>query len=150
MSGAATGGLLAARAGMKSAASSAVMGGIILAAIEGLNIAVQRVIVPYFENQAQQSNQIVDLLEPPIDIYASKPLYSLPPASPSYDNYNSLSSSSTSSSTSPSGSGSISKGFDIDSISQYDTSNDWKGDNSANSSDGSSNSKDSKPWWKPF
>lgn len=40
MSGAATGGILAARAGMKAAGKSALVGGVILAAIEGLNIVV--------------------------------------------------------------------------------------------------------------
>ncbi len=40
MSGAATGGILAARAGMKAAGKSALAGGVILAAIEGLNIVV--------------------------------------------------------------------------------------------------------------
>lgn len=40
MSGAATGGILAARAGMKAAGKSALVGGVILAAIEGLNILV--------------------------------------------------------------------------------------------------------------
>jgi hypothetical protein len=39
-SGAATGGILAARAGLKAAGRSAVVGGVILAAIEGLNIVV--------------------------------------------------------------------------------------------------------------
>jgi import inner membrane translocase subunit TIM17 len=40
MSGAATGGVLAARAGIKAAGRSALAGGVILAAIEGLNIMV--------------------------------------------------------------------------------------------------------------
>lgn len=40
MSGAATGGILAARAGLKAAGKSALVGGVILAAIEGLNILV--------------------------------------------------------------------------------------------------------------
>jgi hypothetical protein len=40
ISGAATGGILAARAGAKAAGKSALVGGVILAAIEGLNILV--------------------------------------------------------------------------------------------------------------
>ena len=40
MSGAATGGILAARAGLKAAGKSALVGGVILAAIEGLNLLV--------------------------------------------------------------------------------------------------------------
>ena len=40
LSGAATGGILAARAGLKAAGKSALAGGVILAAIEGLNLLV--------------------------------------------------------------------------------------------------------------
>lgn len=53
LSGAATGGLLAARAGPKVAAKNAAVGGVILAAIEGLNIVVSRVVLPFFERRAQ-------------------------------------------------------------------------------------------------
>mmetsp|Transcript_40451 Transcript_40451/g.41266 ORF Transcript_40451/g.41266 Transcript_40451/m.41266 type:complete len:215 (+) Transcript_40451:161-805(+) len=72
LAGAATGGVLAMRAGMKSAAQSALVGGVILAAIEGLNIAVQRVIMPYMERSQQQSNQVIDMLDPPTDILTAK------------------------------------------------------------------------------
>ena len=41
MSGAATGGLLAIRAGPKVAGKNALAGGVILAMIEGLNVAIQ-------------------------------------------------------------------------------------------------------------
>ena len=70
MSGAATGGLLAARAGIKVAAKNAVVGGVILAAIEGLNVMVSRVLMPYLErkNTEQAGGMMpVDRLEPPVD-----------------------------------------------------------------------------------
>lgn len=67
MSGAATGGILAARAGMKAAGKSALVGGVILAAIEGLNIVVMRVIMPAFEKKQAEEGQVVDTLLPPVD-----------------------------------------------------------------------------------
>jgi mitochondrial import inner membrane translocase subunit TIM17 len=70
ISGAATGGLLAARAGPKVAAKNAAFGGIILAAIEGLNVMISRVVVPYFERKSNESSGMisaVDRLEPPVD-----------------------------------------------------------------------------------
>jgi len=69
MSGAATGGLLAARAGAKVAAKNALVGGVILAAIEGLNVVVSRVLVPFMEKQAAQQGGAmpIDRLEPPVD-----------------------------------------------------------------------------------
>ena len=69
MSGAATGGLLAARAGAKVAAKNALVGGVILAAIEGLNVMVSRVLMPYMEKKSQEGGGmvVVDRLEPPVD-----------------------------------------------------------------------------------
>lgn len=67
-SGFMTGGVLAARAGAKAAARNAVIGGVILAAIEGLNIAVSRMLVPMFEkNQQEAQGMVHDALEPPSD-----------------------------------------------------------------------------------
>ena len=51
MSGAATGGLLAARAGLKAAGKNAAVGGVILAAIEGLQIVLARVLGPWMEKR---------------------------------------------------------------------------------------------------
>jgi import inner membrane translocase subunit TIM17 len=65
MSGAATGGLLAARAGAKAAGRSALVGGVILAAIEGMTVFVSRVLMPKFEDDGQE--RIIDKLEPPRD-----------------------------------------------------------------------------------
>lgn len=67
MSGAATGGILAARAGLKAAGKSALVGGVILAAIEGLNLVVMRVIMPQFEKQQLEQGMEIDRLEPPLD-----------------------------------------------------------------------------------
>lgn len=44
MSGALTGGVLAARGGLRVAGQSAVFGGVLLALIEGLNIAITRAV----------------------------------------------------------------------------------------------------------
>lgn len=100
MAGAATGGVLAARAGLKAAGRSAVAGGVILAAIEGLNILVARIIMPRLEKQAQEKGMTIDRLEPPNDPYrprtnkrqplwqqnaAPSPLYSTPTA-PTWEN----------------------------------------------------------------
>jgi hypothetical protein len=68
MSGAATGGLLAIRAGPKAAAQNALVGGIILAAIEGMSIVISRVLVPYFEASQDPNYHIKDTLDPPFDV----------------------------------------------------------------------------------
>lgn len=62
--GALTGGLLSIRSGLKQAGSAALMGGIVLAAIEGLNIFITRSLVPMFE-ESQTGNINRDLLLPP-------------------------------------------------------------------------------------
>lgn len=53
------------RGGLKSAGKNALVGGVLLAAIEGLNIAVTRVLMPMLEKRG--SDQPVDKLEPPND-----------------------------------------------------------------------------------
>jgi len=74
ISGAATGGILAARAGAKAAGKSALAGGVILAAIEGLSVVLTRVILPKMEQQQQdQMGGIkLDRLEPPVDLRRRK------------------------------------------------------------------------------
>lgn len=67
MSGAATGGILAARAGTKAAGKSALVGGLILAAIEGLNLMLMRVIMPSLEKQQAGAGIEIDRLMPPKD-----------------------------------------------------------------------------------
>ena len=71
LSGAATGGVLAARAGVKAFGKNALTGGIALGVIEGLNIVVTRIVMPRWENQQRQveiaSSGGFDYLEPPVD-----------------------------------------------------------------------------------
>ena len=67
LSGAATGGVLAARAGIKAAAKNAAVGGVLLAAIEGLGVVMQRVLMPMMTDNAQAAGRPVDLLSPPDD-----------------------------------------------------------------------------------
>ncbi len=69
LSGTATGGILAARAGIKAAARSGIAGGVILAAIEGLNLVLTRVLMPSMEQQQAQleGGVPVDPLLPPVD-----------------------------------------------------------------------------------
>lgn len=66
-SGAVTGGILAARAGIRAAGRNAIAGGVILAAIEGLGLVLQRVLMPMLEKQQTQADMPQDLLEPPVD-----------------------------------------------------------------------------------
>lgn len=63
LSGAATGGVLAARAGPKAMASSALFGGIILAVIEGFGIALTKYSNPSAEEMGLMSAQ--DAVAPP-------------------------------------------------------------------------------------
>jgi len=68
-SGAATGGILAIRGGYKLAAKNAAMGGIILAVIEGLQIGITKMLMPYLEEKQKQSGiSLDDILQPPVDI----------------------------------------------------------------------------------
>ena len=67
LSGAATGGLLAARSGLKNMGKNAVIGGVILAAIEGMGVVISRYVVPMFERNQMNAAAPVDLLEPPFD-----------------------------------------------------------------------------------
>ena len=60
-----TGGILASRAGPKAALKNAVVGGVILALIEGVSIGVQRVLLPMYEKQAQEQGRTIDMLDPP-------------------------------------------------------------------------------------
>jgi len=55
--------------GPKVAGKNALAGGVILAMIEGLNIGIQRVVMPYFERKQQEEEGMikVDLLDPPND-----------------------------------------------------------------------------------
>lgn len=58
-------GILAIRGGLKSAGKNALVGGVLLAAIEGLNIAVTRVLMPMLDKRGAEGP--VDRLDPPND-----------------------------------------------------------------------------------
>eukprot|EP00604_Paraphysomonas_vestita_P003221 CAMPEP_0174821946 /NCGR_PEP_ID=MMETSP1107-20130205/11537_1 /TAXON_ID=36770 /ORGANISM="Paraphysomonas vestita, Strain GFlagA" /LENGTH=217 /DNA_ID=CAMNT_0016039617 /DNA_START=12 /DNA_END=662 /DNA_ORIENTATION=+ len=124
LAGGLTGGILAARAGPKAAVKNAVIGSVILALIEGISIGVQRVLLPMYEKQAVQQGLEIDMLDPPYDpfarrsnaAYVPKPLY----------NSGSFSSSSLGSVSSVGGGGGSGSGFELSSVSSFDTTgDDW-------------------------
>jgi hypothetical protein len=147
--------VLAARAGVKAAGRSALAGGVILAAIEGLNILIMRVLMPKIEKQGQEASGMaapVDPLLPPND--PSRPRSKIPKkplweksASPSplyqssSSSSNTLPSYSTSSSSSESTFGSSS--------SQWDTPG-FRSESTASSDRASigEESKENKSSWK--
>jgi len=68
LSGAATGGLLAARAGPKAAGRNALIGGVLLALIEGLGIMINKALSPTMDpNAVGADGQPADPLAPPDD-----------------------------------------------------------------------------------
>ena len=85
---------MAIRAGLKAAGKNALVGGVILAAIEGLGIVISRVLVPSLEKYQQQQGgggmARIDTLEPPLD--SRRPYYKKTPLSLSFDNSSSNSS----------------------------------------------------------
>jgi hypothetical protein len=120
VSGAVTGGILAARAGWKAAGRNALAGGVILAAIEGLSVVMSRVLMPMLEKQQQAADMPVDLLDPPVDplrpYVKSTPLWT-----PMKEMQQSIS-------YSPPALTTPSQGIDIDSISEFDPNahDDWE------------------------
>lgn len=76
MSGALTGGVLAARGGMGVAVRSAAFGGILLALIEGLNIAITRALA------GQTRPQLPELPEAPIPVQTAPVRTAPAPAGP--------------------------------------------------------------------
>lgn len=68
ISGAATGGILAARNGLPAMAGSAVIGGVLLALIEGVGILLTRI-------QAEQFQPASPLLEDPSQLGPARPGY---------------------------------------------------------------------------
>jgi hypothetical protein len=114
---------------------NALIGGVILAAIEGLNIVITRSLVPYFEKMNAQNGLPIDLLDPPIDPlrshYKAIPLYEQQPIYQQQSN----------------------NGFDIDKTAQFDTHDDnWKSTipNNTNTNTNTEKGKDdeSKPFYK--
>jgi hypothetical protein len=133
LSGAAVGGILAARAGLKAAGKSALVGGVIMTAIEGLNIVLMRVVMPSFE-ASQAENVVIDRLDPPLDPLRRRALTTGAGKAfvPSSANFEAPSS------------GQRSGGFDLDSILSSSSSG-----GSSSSSSGSSNSFGSNSWDTP-
>lgn len=73
MSGAATGGILAARAGLKAAGKSALVGGVILAAIEGLNILVVSTVAHKLASTHHCEMMLLKIPMRPFNSFSSKP-----------------------------------------------------------------------------
>ena len=75
LAGAATGGVLAGRAGPKAMGKNALVGGVLLALIEGLGILITKMVTPSPE-QLQEMGMQQDMLEPPRDpnsVYLAPP-----------------------------------------------------------------------------
>jgi len=167
MSGAATGGLLAARAGLKAAGKNALVGGVILAAIEGLQIVIARVMAPWLEKRELEKGKQIDMLEPPVDPLRPRMRRTEPLWQPSNSPLGGLggafgalgggggsggggggssSSSSGGALALPSaGSGSGSGGFDLDSMPQFDVNADQNKNWSRTDGD---KPAASNPWYK--
>lgn len=127
-------GILAMRGGLKSAGKNAAVGGVLLAAIEGLNIAVTRYLMPMMEKQSADGQRNVDTMQPPVDPLRPrrrKPDSSYKPLSPL-------------SRPGPSGG---SSGFNIDTVPDFQTDS-WDStiSNNTNNSNNDDN-KEKKPFW---
>ena len=123
-------GILAARGGLKSAGKNALVGGVLLAAIEGLNIAVSRVLMPMMEKKSNEAGAPVDMMEPPSDplrprMRKNQPIYQ---PQPTYVTAG------------------TSNGFNIDEVDKFQTDN-WDATISSNNNS-SLDEKESKPFWK--
>ena len=159
-SGFLTGGLLAIRAGPKVAATNAFFGGVVLAAIEGLNIFVARTLMPWYQKRQLESEGAIkiDKLEPPNDpmrvTYTPRWTPGQDAKVNSSEAYAGLGASAGGVFGGVSGAGSgTGSGFDLDSIYKYDTqTNDetWKPKEEINSSDTAEPNAGNKPWWKPW
>ena len=111
---------------------NALIGGVILAAIEGLNIVITRSLMPYMQKMQEQNGIPIDKLDPPIDPlrshYKAMPLYEQQPIYQQQSN----------------------NGFDIDTTAQFDTHDDNWRDKLIEKTD----KKEEKPfykfWWKFF
>ncbi len=120
LAGGITGGILAIRAGPKAAGKNALIGGLILALIEGVTIGVSRLVTPMLEKQQMELGMPLDLLEPPTDLLRAQA--NRGPRSVWDDN---------ASLTEYSREG---VGLDVDQVSQFDTRNDnWNSSSGADS-----------------
>jgi len=160
MSGAATGGVLAIRAGLRSAGKNALVGGLILAAIEGLNIAVSRIVMPMMEEKAISEGKVIDRLEPPTD-----PLRSHLRISRNASLNNSRNNSNIKDKSGFYGSGDdhigatvwnpeaiavkSNSGFELDSLPQFDASTDeWEKKMQLEAAEKAEDKSTEKPFWK--
>lgn len=82
VSGAATGGVLAIRAGPQAAASAALVGGVLLALIEGMGIMITKMTAPPSPDEMIAQQQAFDPTAPPTQ-GGLFPTMGLPPAPPS-------------------------------------------------------------------
>lgn len=150
-SGFLTGGVLAIRAGPRVAAQNALAGGVILAMIEGLNISIQRVLMPWLEKRQMEAEGTIkiDTLEPPNDPLRPRSKSLWQPSKPLPAGMGGSSS----------GGGVGSGGFDLDKVYDFEKRNGAEGFgndigssssfNSEVTSDSSGNSDgESKPWYK--
>mmetsp|Transcript_15335 Transcript_15335/g.23091 ORF Transcript_15335/g.23091 Transcript_15335/m.23091 type:complete len:230 (-) Transcript_15335:204-893(-) len=135
--GALTGGILASRAGPKAAGKNAVIGGVILALIEGVSIGVQRVLLPMYEKQAIEQGMTIDMLDPPVD-----PMMQHAPLSNTRDFHTPVFSG---------GATSTGGGFDLNSVSNFDSrGDDWGRTTAAEESSRVSDESKGKSSWWPF
>mmetsp|Transcript_7732 Transcript_7732/g.13038 ORF Transcript_7732/g.13038 Transcript_7732/m.13038 type:complete len:238 (+) Transcript_7732:66-779(+) len=136
-----TGGILAARAGAKQMVKNAVVGGVILGLIEGVSIGVSRVLLPMYEQQAEEQGHVIDMLDPPVDPLMrrgrtnARDMYNPIPIMPSASGGGS--------------GGSLGSGFDLDKISSFDSEVSKSDDFSSTSSSEDSTSSSSS-WYNPF
>ena len=135
LGGAITGGLLASRAGFKAAARNFVVGGVILGMIEGLNMAITRVLLPSLEKQQADAGLPIDLLEPPRDPLRSRSTYN--PGSISSGIWE----------KSPTDNSQAHTGFDIDSVAKFDTYQDkWQSEEASRAQPPASEKSSWKFW----
>lgn len=137
--------------GVKAAGRSALAGGVILAAIEGFNLLLMRVLMPSMEQQAQQAGMPVDKLLPPRD--PTRVTYSARATTQGKSLWESSSGSPSPFYTTDSTTNSpASSGFDLGSLikeSEASAQKDSWNSNSTNSNlSQSSEDKESKPFWK--
>ena len=147
MAGGLTGGILAFRAGPKAMARNALAGAVILAAIEGLQVVISRLLLPMMQDKEMAAQRVeVDRLEPPVDplrAYSRRknnnsfnPLFQS--QEPQYNATGSLNSSSTSGYTGSTNA----KGFDINSLDNFDRRGEvWE-------SKQENKEEQQKPFWK--
>lgn len=136
---------MAARAGLKAMGKNAFFGALVLAAIEGANIALQRLLLPMWMESG--ANAPIDLLDPPRDpsrpYRRTSPLWT--PSSSSSSNSLQIDVSSPVA-PQPISAPQPSAGFELDSISTFDTQADsWQKKQEESEA---AAKEETKPFWK--